>query len=97
MLDGRHIEHWRNLLSVGIVVPTLEIDGYRLTINSRDERGHKPHVHVIKAGSKVLICLDSALRPYRAVGMTRKEIARARELVGQNFGKLMKWWIEFNG
>lgn len=63
-------------------MPTLEVEGFRLTINSRDERGHGAHVHVIKAGSKVLITLDSALTPFRVIG---------------NFGRLMEWWIEFNG
>ena len=74
-------------------MPTLEIEGFRLTVNSRDERGHNPHVHVIKAGSKVLVTLDAALTPYRAVGIKRKIIARARELVGENFGQLIEWWI----
>jgi hypothetical protein len=54
-------------------------------------------MHVIKAGSKVLITLDAALTPYRVVGMKRRNIARARELVGENFGQLMEWWVEFNG
>jgi hypothetical protein len=78
-------------------VPTLEIEGFRLTINSRDERGHGPHVHAIKAGAKVLITLDAALTPYRAAAMKRRDIVRARELVAENFSRLMEWWIEFNG
>lgn len=78
-------------------MPALAIEGFRLTINSRDERGHGPHVHVIKAGAKVLITLDPDLTPYRVVGMKRRDIVRARELVGGNFGQLMEWWIKFNG
>jgi len=54
-------------------------------------------VHVIKAGAKVLITLDPDLTPYRVVGMKRRDIVRARELVGGNFGQLMEWWIKFNG
>jgi hypothetical protein len=53
-------------------MPTLEVEGFRLTINSRDERGHGAHVHAIKAGAKVLIALDAGLTPYRSVGMKRK-------------------------
>ncbi len=78
-------------------MPTLEIEGFRLTINSRDERGHGAHVHVIKAGTKVLITLDAGLVPYRAVGMKRRDIARARELVAAKLGQLLKWWVEYNG
>ena len=78
-------------------MPTLEVDGFRLTVNSRDEVGHKPHVHVIKARAKVLITLDSLLMPYRLTGMKRQDVARARELVAEHFAQLMEWWITFNG
>jgi hypothetical protein len=78
-------------------VPTLEVAGFRLTINSRDERGHKPHVHVIKGGAKVVITLDSSLTPYRLKGMKKSDVARARQLVGEHFGQLMDWWEAFNG
>jgi hypothetical protein len=78
-------------------MPTLEVEGFRLTVNSRDERGHKPHVHVIKAGTKVLVTLDASLAPYGLRGMSRRDVARARELVGAHFGQLMDWWVKFNG
>lgn len=78
-------------------MPTLEVEGFHLTVNSRDERGHKPHVHVIKGGTKVLITLDAGLTPYRLKGMSKRDVARARELVADRFGELMEWWIRFNG
>ncbi len=78
-------------------VPTLEVEGFRLTVNSRDERGHKPHVHVIKGGTKVLIALDPSLTPYRLKDMSRRDVARARELVADHFVELMEWWMKFNG
>ena len=67
-------------------MPTLEVEGFRLTVNSRDERGDKPHVHVIKAGAKVRVTLDPTLTPYRVTGMSRRDIARARELVAEHSG-----------
>ena len=72
-------------------MPTLEVEGFRLTVNSRDERGHKPHVHVIKAGTKVLVTLDTSLTPYRLSGMSRRDVVRARELVAEHFDQLMNW------
>ena len=78
-------------------MPSIEVEGFRLTVNTRDERGHGPHVHVIKAGTKVCIALDASLSPYRLVGMKKRDIARARELVGEHFGQLMQWWVKFNG
>ena len=63
-------------------MPGFEAAGYRLVVNTRDERGHRPHVHVIRGPGKVKIQLDADLTPYDAVRLTRREIARARELVG---------------
>jgi len=52
---------------------------------------------VIKAGGKVLIMLNAALTPYRITGMSRRDVARARELVAEHFGELMDWWVNVNG
>lgn len=80
-----------------VVVPGIEVEGFRLAINTRDERGHKPHVHVIKAGAKCKIVLDATLEPYDIVAMKKPDVARARELVAEHFGKLMDWWVKYNG
>lgn len=54
-------------------------------------------MHVVKAGTKVLVRLDASLTPYGLVRMSRRHVARARELVAEYFDRLMEWWIEFNG
>jgi len=54
-------------------------------------------VHVVKAGTKVLVRLDESLTPYALVRMSRRDVARARELVAEHFERLMQWWLEFNG
>jgi len=28
--------------------------------------------------------------------MSKRNVARARELVGEHFGQLMRWWIAYN-
>lgn len=78
-------------------MPGIEINGFRLAINTRDEKGHKPHVHAIKSGTKCKIILDGSLEAYDIVKMKKPDIARARELVGDNFGQLMDLWIKYNG
>jgi len=78
-------------------MPGIEIEGFRLAINTRDERGHKPHVHVIKSGAKCKIVLDPSLEAYDVLRMKKRDIARARELVGDNFGQLMDLWMKYNG
>jgi Domain of unknown function (DUF4160) len=77
-------------------MPGIEIDGFRLAVNTRDERGHRPHVHVIKAGSKCKIVLDSYLETYDIVKMKKSDVAKARKLVVENFGKLMELWVKYN-
>jgi protein tyrosine phosphatase (PTP) superfamily phosphohydrolase (DUF442 family) len=78
-------------------LPRLFSHGFRLIINARDERGHTPHVHVVKARTKVVISLDASFRPYKIKGMSRPDVARARELVAEHLDQLMEWWTEFNG
>lgn len=48
-------------------MPGIETEGFRLAVNTRDERGHKPHVHVIKAVTKCKIVLDTSLEAYDVV------------------------------
>lgn len=78
-------------------MPSLEVDGFRLVIYTRDERGHKPHVHAIKAGTQCSIRLDDSLEAYDIAKMSRRDVERARKHVGANFGKLVKMWKTYNG
>jgi hypothetical protein len=39
-------------------MPGIEAEGFRIVVNTRDERGHKPHVHVIKGREKCKIILE---------------------------------------
>ena len=78
-------------------MPKIAVEGFDLIVNTRDERGHKPHVHVIKAGGKVQVLLDASLIPYKPYGISRRDVTRARELVGEHFEQLMGWWEKYNG
>lgn len=77
-------------------MPGVEVEGFRIVINTRDERGHKPHVHVIKDAQKCKILLDDSLLPYD-IFMKQQDVRRARELVGAHFGKLVELWEKYNG
>lgn len=77
-------------------MPGIEVEGFRIVVNTRDERGHKPHVHVIKdrENCKSSWTLHSNLMTFVCRG---KNVRRARELVGDHFAKLARLWEEFNG
>ena len=72
-------------------MPKPTIEGFDLIVNTRDERGHKPHVHVLKAGGKVQILLGATLQPCKLSRMSRRDVTRARELVGEHFDVLLGW------
>jgi hypothetical protein len=64
-------------------VPKIAVEGFDLIVNTRDERGHKPHVHILKAGGKLQVLLDASLMPYKTYRISRRDVTRARELVGE--------------
>ena len=76
-------------------MPGIKVESCRIVVNTRDEHGHKPHVHAIKDREKCKIILDASLEPYD-IRMLRQNVRRARELVGDHFGKLVRLWEEFN-
>jgi len=57
---------------------------------------HKPHVHVLKSGTKCKIVLDAHLTPYDIL-MPKPYVKRARELVAEHFAELMDLWLRYNG
>jgi Domain of unknown function (DUF4160) len=85
-----------NLSCLGYHMPGVEIDGFRIVVNTRDERGHRPHVHVIKARSKCKIFLNAALTPYDVL-MSKRDVKRARTLVAERFGYFLDLWEQYNG
>ena len=78
-------------------MPGKEFDGFRIVVNTRDERGHKPHVHVIKGRTKCKIFLDRSLVPYDIIRMSQRDVRKARELVGEHFGYFADLWEKYNG
>ena len=77
-------------------MPGIEVEGFRILVNTRDERGHRPHVHVIRANYKCKIVLDAELTPYDT-RMPKRYVKRARELVAEHFDELATLWKKYNG
>jgi hypothetical protein len=75
-------------------MPSFRADGFKLVINTRDEKGHRPHCHVVYGDARVVIRLDETLEAYDSRGMKPKDERRARELVAANFRRLREWWDE---
>lgn len=58
-------------------MPGMEFGAFRIVVNTRDERGHEPHVHVIKGRTKCKIVLDDSLTPYDIVRMAKRDVQKA--------------------
>jgi len=76
-------------------MPGLMVEGFQLMVYTRGERGHRPHVHVLKAEFSCTIRLDPDLTVYDPK-MRGRDIRRARELVAANFTRLLIWWNHYN-
>jgi hypothetical protein len=87
-----------NLHGVGYsCLPSKEFEGFRIVVNTRGERGHKPHVHVIRGRGRCKITLDVSLTPYDAVRMPARDVKRARELVREHITHFAGLWEKYNG
>lgn len=70
--------------------------GFLLVVNTRGERGHRPHVHVLRGREKCKIMLDELLTPYDS-RMSHRSMRIARQLVGEHFVVLWNLWEKYNG
>jgi hypothetical protein len=75
-------------------MPSFRVDGFKLIVNTRGEKGHRPHCHVEYAGAWVVVRLDVTFKTYDAVGMKAKDVKRARDLVVAHYGRLRQIWEE---
>ncbi len=75
-----------------MLLPSFSVNGFRLTIYTRDEKGHRPHCHVRYGSAVVRIHLEAGLEAYGETRLTKKDIARARKIVAENYDRLLKMW-----
>ena len=74
-------------------MPTVLIEnGYRVMIYTRD---HEPmHVHIEYQGRKAIIEFESSVTIRSNIGMNRRELRRAFQIVADNQELLAKKWRE---
>lgn len=77
-------------------MPAIRVEGFLLTVRTRGERGHIPHVHVERAEFQCAIMLTAELTPYN-IHMRPVDVVRARRFVRANFPTLIEWWNLYNG
>lgn len=77
-------------------MPTiLRIDGFAVRIYPNDHQ--PPHVHVIGANGEAVVSLDGSSALIRTVGLSRKEVSAACEIVATHIQELVKAWEAIHG
>ncbi len=77
-------------------VPKRVIGGFEIWIYTRNERGHRPHVHVFGNSGELVVFLDPvSIREKR--GMTKSQGRRAFRVVEQHRDELLELWRHFHG
>jgi hypothetical protein len=77
-------------------VPKRVIDGFIVWVYTRDERGHRPHVHVFGNSGELVVWLDPlSVREKR--GMTNSEARRAFRAVADHLDELLEFWRQQHG
>ena len=82
---------------MAVNVPKVVIQGFAIWIYTRDERGHRPHVHVLGSDGEVVIVLSDPVCVREARGMKLNEVRRALAVVAENRDQLLFIWSQFNG
>ncbi|MHB8177935.1 MAG: DUF4160 domain-containing protein [Vulcanimicrobiaceae bacterium] len=77
-------------------MPKRVIDGFEIWIYTRDERGHRPHVHVFGNSGELIVLLDPVdIRENRRMKIS--EARRALRVVAENRDELLELWRHYHG
>ena len=77
-------------------MPKRIIDGFVIWVYTRDERGHRPHVHVSGNSGGLVVWLDP-LSIRGKGGMKNQEARRAFRSVAEHRDELLALWRRYHG
>lgn len=75
----------------------LELGGFKVYVYVRNERGHRPHVHVWGKSGELVVLLDDAVTIRDRRGMTLSEARRAKRVVAEHRDELLEIWRYYHG
>ncbi len=80
-------------------MPRRQFGRFEIWVYTRNERGHRPHVHVFYAGAEVVIIIGSRaeVRENPGGAMKPKDVRDAQAIVSAHHVELMELWRSYNG
>ncbi len=78
-------------------VPQRRYGKFEVWVYTRNERGHRPHVHVFVGGGKIVIFIEGGIEVRSIVGMSKADASKALETVTEHVEELLALWREYNG
>ena len=78
-------------------VPTVLIAGFEIRMYTRDERGHRPHVHVLGNSGEIVVLLSDPVCKRSKHSMELSEARRALRIVAEHRDELLSLWTKYNG
>jgi hypothetical protein len=77
-------------------MPQRRYGKFRVWIYTRNERGHRPHVHVISGSGQASIFIEGGIEIRKILGMSKPDVRMALEVVAEHADELLALWKEYN-
>jgi hypothetical protein len=78
-------------------MPQRRYGKFQVWIYTRNERGHRPHVHVIAGRGRASIFIEDGIEIRKIAGMSKTDVRQALEIVAEHADELLALWREYNG
>ena len=79
-------------------MPQRRFGKFEVWVFTRNEGGHRPHVHVFYAGSEVVIFIGPRAEVRENPGaMKLKDVREAQLVVAEHHNELSDLWRRYNG
>jgi len=78
-------------------MPQRRYGRFQVWVYTRDERGHRPHVHVITGSGGASIYIEGGIEIRKILDMKKADVRKALEIVAEHADELLELWKEYNG
>ena len=78
-------------------MPQRRYGRFQVWVYTRNERGHRPYVHVFVAEGEITIFIDDVIEVRSIFNISRVDARKALEIVRKHSSELRDLWSQYNG